>query len=282
MSFLSSIFGAVAGAAGACASVTDVGYKAGASAQSASVVVSASQWALVYRALMLWQRRTNSGIADMREALAKRRMVMAEEALAHAKLTWEKEIAFLNETMDAPAPTVIYNTVAAAGNAFEDSWGTTDLELDRVAAKFGTALGMCEDARTSRAMAIGKTDLMANAMRVAEARGLALGDRRYSRQYAVLAMGKGKMRDATSMGALSAAGTTVRDTVLGSINAGMSQWGFQDHRWYEGTGWTPKSAAVSQMWRGDNRQVDTAPQVQNTIVLPEGFNNRAYTEAQEN
>ena len=218
----------------------------------------------------------------MREALAKRRMVMAEEALAHAKLTWEKEIAFLNETMDAPAPTVIYNTVAAAGNAFEDSWGTTDLELDRVAAKFGTALGMCEDARTSRAMAIGKTDLMANAMRVAEARGLALGDRRYSRQYAVLAMGKGKMRDATSMGALSAAGTTVRDTVLGSINAGMSQWGFQDHRWYEGTGWTPKSAAVSQMWRGDNRQVDTAPQVQNTIVLPEGFNNRAYTEAQEN
>jgi hypothetical protein len=275
MSILSVLYAAT----GVCPSVSDVGYVAGSTSQSASVVVSATQWALVYVALMEWQRRTTGDIADMRRTLADRRMVMAEEALAHAKLTWEKEIAFVNETMDTSAPVTIYNTVVAAGNAFETSWETTDLELDRVAAKFAMPLGLCEDARVSRAMAIGKTDLMANAMRVAEARSLALGDRRYSRQYAVLAMGRGKMREATAMGTLAAAGSTVRNAVLGSINAGMSLWGFQDHRWYQGTGWTPKSAQVTNMWMGNNR-VDTAPPVQNTIVLPEGFSNRSYSEAQ--
>ena len=272
-----SIFSAITGV---CPSVSDVGYVAGSTSQSASVVVSATQWALVYAALMAWQRRTTGAIADTRQALADRRMIMAEEALAHAKLTWEKEIAFLNETMDAPAPTTIYNTVVAAGNAFETSWETTDLELDRVAAKFALPLGLCEDARVSRAMAIGKTDLMANAMRVAEARALALGDRRYSRQYAVLAMGRGKMREATAMGTLAANGQTVRNAVLGSINSGMSLWGFQDHRWYQGTGWTPKSAQVTNMWMGSRDRVDTAAPVQNTIVLPEGFSNRSYSEAQ--
>jgi hypothetical protein len=93
-------------------------------------------------------------------------------------------------------------------------------------------------------------------------------------------MGRGKMREATAMGTLAAAGSTVRNAVLGSINSGMSLWGFQDHRWYQGTGWTPKMAPVTNVWAGNSSRMDTASPVQNTIVLPEGFGSPSYTEAQ--
>jgi hypothetical protein len=250
---LGSIVGFLSGQ-GIC--VDDVGYVTGAAAQSAAVVAEAAQWAAIYSAMMLWQRRTNSKIADIRAELAARRVTLAEEALVHAQLTWDKERAFVNETMDTAKATPLYSPVYAVANAVEKVWESTDAEFDRLSNKVGLSVGQCEDNRTAWGMALAKADLMANTMRSAEARAIHLNDRRASRQLAVLGLGRGKLTTAMSMGALGQTGrTAVRDMLVNTINSGLSMWGYEDSRWRRPVGWERNSTPVAQMAPVEAREI---------------------------
>lgn len=263
---LGSIFGFLSGQ-GIC--VDDAGYVTGATLQSAAIVADATQWAATYTAMMLWQRHTNSKIADIRQALADRRVTMAEEALVHAKLTWDKEKAFVNETMGTAKATPIYSPVFAVANAVEKVWGETDLEFDRMSNKVGLAVGQCEDNRTAWGMALAKSDLMANTMRSAEARATLLNDRRFSRQLAALGLGRGKLTTAMSMGSLGQAGrTAVRDVLINTINSGLSMWGYEDSRWRKTDRWNDNATPITQLAPVETRVptfIDTAPSVTNII-----------------
>ena len=264
---LGSLFGLITGQ-GIC--VDDAGYVAGATTQAAATIDSATEWALATTAMMLWQRYANGAISDIRQKLADRRMAIAEDILAQAKLTWEKEKLFVDETMDAPLNTAFYGEVPVMASQTEKAWAESDAEMDRVSNKFGIPLTGCDDNRVAWGMAIAKSDIMAHTMRVAEARAVQLNDRRFSRQYAVLGLGKGVFRDAFYMGQLSGGREKVRETILGTINSGMALAGYQDTRVRSNSTWQVASNEnVRVVPAGSTAyQVEYAEGKNTTIVLP--------------
>lgn len=217
-------------AAGIC--VEEAGYIGGAVLQSAAIVHDATMWAAVQSSMMLWQRHTNSKISDIRRDLADRRMSMAESALAHARLAWDKEKAMVADTMATTTAIPQYTKVNFAADAIERSWLQTDAEFDRMSNKLGIFVTQNDDSRTSRGMAIALTDIMNNTMRAAEARALMLNDRRFSRQLAVLAVGHNKLMPAIKIGQLGeASANAVRNAFTSAFNMGMSTWGYEENRW---------------------------------------------------
>jgi hypothetical protein len=71
-------------------------------------------------------------------------------------------------------------------------------------------------------------------MRSEEARTEMLNARRYSRQVAAVALGRGTLQNAMSMGGLGNAGDAVRGSLIRTINSGMSLWGYSANRWRHG------------------------------------------------
>ena len=217
--------------------VDDAAYIGAATSQATAITDEALKWTLVNAALMLWKRYAAGQISDIRQSLADRRMKLAETALAHAQETWVAEKALVDEMMDTAEYTAQYNTVPAVAANVEAAWEKTDASIDEEAARVGLQVTQCDDNRTARAMAIGKTDLMAHTMRVAEARERQLNDRRYSRQYAALALGRGTLTNALSMGQLGAGREIVRNSLINTINSGMSIWGYTQNRWQSSGGY---------------------------------------------
>ena len=264
-----AIFGFLASLTGVC--VGDAGYMGAAVTQALATIDSAGRQAAVTEAMMRWQRSSNGAISDIRQKLADRRMVIAEEILTQAKITWEKEKLFVDETMDAPLNTAFYGEVPVMAAQTEKAWAETDAEMDRLSAKIGIPLTGCDDNRVAWGMALAKSDIMAHTMRVAESRTVALNDRRFSRQYAVLGLGKGVLRNAASMGQLSAGREAARNTVVGTINSGLSLMGYQDTRIRSNAGWTigpnensrvvPKGNSLYEINLGEGKTT--------TVVLPD-------------
>lgn len=214
--------------------IDDAAYIDQAEKQAKAIKDEAYTWAAVQVALLLAQRTANSSIADMQEDIANRRMVLAEEVLVHAKKTWAKEKEFVDELMAVPKYTPEYgnaNIMVAEVDRVED------LAIDGIDTKLGRmgiGVGACDDLRTRRLMANVRTDLVSHSMRAAEGRSVMLNDTRYSQQLAAVALGRNVLQQSRSMGALAGGSEVVRDSLIRTINSGMSLWGYSANRWRHG------------------------------------------------
>lgn len=219
--------------------INDTAYVAAATQHANSIYADAVAWTAIQIAIMIGKRLISSSINDMREELAKRRVVMAEEVLAHAKEFWPKEIVFLQRTMAEAKYSADYSAIDT-DKAFADS-AMNDMvtELDSVLENAGISSTQCMDNRTHRLLALGRTDITSHAMRAAEARALTLNDRRFSRQKAVLAMGRGVLQEAVTFGNLAGkARYAISDTLINTLNSAGSLWGYMQSRTRtESLGW---------------------------------------------
>lgn len=258
------IFGWLSAALGV--SVTNVGYTGGAIAQQASAVYEATKWAVIYAAVMKWQRNTNGQLTDIRAKLSDRRMRLAENVFEHAKKTWAAERAFVTDTLAAKANKPVYGTVFAVRDIVERTWAEADARLDYLAMKTGTPVTRCDDIRVSSGMATADVDLEANAMRAAEARALQLDDRRFDRQLTALGLGKGKLRNAMSMAQLSGGREMSRKFVESTINGGLGLWGYQDHRWESPRSWQERRVRTDLLDRYSWQTTSSQPQQQNITI----------------
>lgn len=228
--------------AGGC--VNDAAYVAQATAQAASMVTEATTQAAIQALLLTWQLKSQSDIADLRQGLANRRMQMAEAVLAHAAKGWVQEAQFLAATMAEAAPVTQYGLAAAVEDTVEEAWGGADASFDAINRRMGLGDATpCEDHRMGRGLAAVKTDLYSYMLRTAEARNIALGDRRHSRQTVAIGMGRGLLESAQRMGALGANQQTVRGAIIGTINSAVELWGYQDTRWQNASPWARTAPA---------------------------------------
>ena len=214
--------------------IQDPQYEAAAEQQATSIKREAYTWVAIQIALMLAQRDTNGAISDMQEELASRRMVLAEEMLAHAKLTWAKEKAFVDEMMTEQKAVTGYGVTQVMLNEMDRVEDIAVEAIDNRLARFGIEVGACDDARTRRGLATARADLVSHTMRSEEARTEMLNTRRYSRQLAAVGLGRGTLQNAMAMGNLGNAGDGVRGSLIRTINSGMSLWGYSANRWRHG------------------------------------------------
>jgi hypothetical protein len=242
------------------ACIEDGQYVGAASAQAASITNEAYVWAAIQLALMLAQRSVNTAISDMQQGLADRRMKLAEEVLAHAKKTWVKEKAFVDEMMAEAKNTATYGISQSMLNEMDRVETIAIDAIDDRLARFGIEVGACDDARTRRGLATARADLVSHSMRSEEARAEMLNARRYSRQLAAVALGRGTLQNAMSMGALSSAGDSVRGSLIRTINSGMSLWGYSANRWRHGGNYnTGENGAPRVVPKGYNLVETTSP-----------------------
>lgn len=214
--------------------IDDEAYKDAASKQASAILAEAAMVAAVQLALMAARRNANSAIADLQESVANRRMVLAEELLAHAKLAWDKEKALVQETMAVPKFTPQYGGAQIMLNETDRVENIAiNSTTDRLA-RMGIAANDCDEKRIRRGMATARTDLVSNSMRSAEARTLMLNERRYSRQLSVVALGRNVLQAAVGMGKLANLRDGVSDSLMRTINSGMSLWGYSANRWRHG------------------------------------------------
>lgn len=214
--------------------IEDGAYAAMAASQASAITTEAVTWGAIQVALLVAQLDSSSFIADNQAALSNRRLKMAQEALDHAKNSWTYEQAFVSETMAEAKYSPEYGSVQIILNEVDR---VEDLAVDAVDQrlnKFGITLGTCDDSRVKRGMATARTDLVSHSMRAAEARSIALNDRRYSRQLTAVGLGRGKLQNALSLGRLGSTGNAVRDSLINTINSGMQLWGYSANRWRHG------------------------------------------------
>jgi hypothetical protein len=82
---------------------------------------------------------------------------------------------------------------------------------------------------------------MSYAARQDEARTQILNDRRYARQYAILGLGKGQLRDLLSYQAIgNSIGTNASEMLISTVNSALTTYGFYSNkidvqRWGSGT-----------------------------------------------
>jgi hypothetical protein len=199
--------------------------------QALAITEEAVQWTVIQIALMAAQRAVRGSITDMQEKLADRRMVMAEKALAHAQATWPKEAAFLADVFAEGEHTADYTTVPAVGPEVDRTEGLGQDYLDNLLTRQGLAFSACDQYRGERATAQARTDLVGHAMRSAEARSIALNDRRYSRQLAALGLSRGRLANGLTFNNLTAGADAVRSSLYRTVNSGMELWGYTTNRW---------------------------------------------------
>lgn len=223
----------------ACAAgaIDNSAYIAAATAQADSITSEATVWAAIQVALLVWQRWTKGKLTDIQRDQANRRMVIAEEVLAHAQLTWPKEQALVSETMAEGVAQPAYSRagITVASVDAESNAAYAYYEADTT--NKGLPFTACDDNRMARGLAQVRSDMASHTMRSEEARAVVLGDRRFSRQLSVLGLGRGKLRDALTAGQLSGAGATVRNSIIDSINSGMALWGYTNNRWQQRGQW---------------------------------------------
>jgi hypothetical protein len=242
------------------ACIEDAQYVAAATAQAASITNEAYVWAAIQLALMVAQRTVNTAISDMQEELADRRMKLAEEILEHAKKTWVKEKAFVDEMMAEAKAVTGYGITQSMLNEMDRVEGIAIEGVGQRLARFGLEVGACDDARTRRGLATARADLVSHTMRSEEARTEMLNTRRYSRQVAAVALGRGTLQNAMSMGGLGNAGDAVRGSLIRTINSGMSLWGYSANRWRHGGNYhTGENGAPRVVPKGYSLMETTSP-----------------------
>ena len=225
--------------------INDAEYKAAAQKQADAIQNEALVWTAIQVAMLAARMFINKGTTDLRYQLANRRMKMAEEAVKHAMETWPYEKDLVNDTFNEAKHSPLYGSeIAMVDSSSRKATKSTNKLLTDSAIKLGGSVTHCMLHRSYAAFATIKTDTVAYIMRAAEARALALNDRRASRQLSVLALGRGRVQSALAMGQLGAYQTQIGDTLIGSINSAMQLWGYQDTRWKSSGNWATQLSDI--------------------------------------
>jgi hypothetical protein len=225
---------------GSC--VSDIGYVAAANAQASAIIFKASIDTAIQIGIALWERNSSLSIANMQDELADRQTILAEKIHAHAKLFWPREAALVNDIFGEGKVVTQYHGLATGWGQFSDieiaagraSW------VEQMNARC-TPVSKCEDARWQRNGQAVRADLMSYAARQDEARTQILNDRRYARQYGVLGLGKGQLRDLLSYQAIgNSIGTNASEMLISTVNSALTTYGFYSNkidvqRWGSGT-----------------------------------------------
>lgn len=214
--------------------IEDTAYTDMATKQATAIRAEAIAWVALQVALFVAQKTIGSYISGRQENLAKRRYQMALEAMDQAKISWPYEQAFVSATMAEAKPVNDYSYAQIMLNETDRVQSLALLASDKYLGRLGLQSGQCDDSRIARGMATIRTDLVSHSMRSAEARRIALSDRRYSRQVAAVALGKGKLQVSRALGSLADTGAAVASSIFRTINSGVSLWGYATNRWAHG------------------------------------------------
>lgn len=202
--------------------------------QAKAIRNEALAWVALQVAIFAAQQLLGNFISGRQRNLAERRYQMGREAMDHAKMTWPYERSFVSDTMAEPIPVTEYSQAQIMLNETQRVQDVALEASDRYLSRLGLSSTACNDSRMNRGMAVIRTDLVAHAMRTAEALTIALSDRRYSRQVAAVALGKGKLQAALGLGAMADSGSSIGTSLMKTINSGMTLWGYMANRWTHG------------------------------------------------
>lgn len=242
---------------GSC--VSDIGYSAAGAMQAKSIIVKATVDSAIQVAIALWERNSSQSIANMQNELADRQTKLAEKIHLHAKLFWPAEKAFIDDMFGEGKVSTQYTGLANGWAAFldvESAAGRANW-IDQANARC-TPVSPCEDARWQRNAQMARADVMSYAARQDEARTQILNDRRYARQYAALALGKGQLRDLLSYQAIgNSIGTNASEMLISTVNSALTTFGFYSNR------------IDVQRWGSGTREMLGAPTATAPFVMPE-------------
>jgi len=211
------------------ACVDNIAYIAYADSRAQAVINYATADVAIATALALWKRTSSSTLADLQSDLGERQYRLAERVRNHAKKFWPYETAFLNDAFGEPYATPQYSSLAL-------SWGGyVDNALTKGRTNFLTAMKQkcisvtdCEDNKWKRGQQLIKADIMSHADRHAEHRADTVNDRRFSRQYSALQLGRGYLGLVPSFQDLAGYSSLMpRGALFGTINRALQWWGSQ-------------------------------------------------------
>lgn len=260
--------------------IDDAAYIKEAEDQAASIRQEATTWTAIQSALFLAQRNVSSHIADKQAELAQRRYNMAKEALEHAKKTWPFEQAFVQDAMGEGVHQPVYAPAQIMVQEVDRVEALAAEETEKHLTRLGMTVGACDDARMKRGMAIVRTDLVANAMRSAEARAFMLNERRYSRQLGAVGMGKGKLQNAVALGRIGDMQDGARGSLIRTINSGMALWGYSANRWTHGANYATGEQGSPRVVPAGSSLMQGTDSLGNSVVWTQRNNANIETDAQ--
>lgn len=217
--------------AGDC--ISGAAYVEAATDQANAIRTQAMIEAALNIAIALWQRNSSKSIANMQESIAKRNIRLAREAFEHAKKFWDCQKSIVNwafgENKLQPDPFPRYSQYMNIGfREFFDGLEHWDEDVDRHCLPQNND---CEMTRWYCHEAAFVADLSSFAARQEEAQAQSLNDRRYSRQYSVLSLGKGFMNNVASFSQIhGVAGLSAGALLNGAINSGLQAVGYHLNR----------------------------------------------------
>lgn len=220
------------------ACISNAGYEAGAASQAGAIAAMAVLNAVVNAIIYEEQRRATNKITDMIEELANRKLALARYVHEHAKKFWpyEKDLvtdAFL-ETKHEPdyaALSTSWKQFASGGMDKMKAKYRRDVDHDCLP---NTACFQVRWMHESTRMAM---DSKSYGYRRAEARAEALNDRRFSKQYSALGLGRGILNTISTYQSLAGhLGIDNARTLAQTVNGGLQALGYVAQR-LVGDGW---------------------------------------------
>lgn len=227
--------------------VTDAAYITAATAQAAAIKTRGATDIAIQVGIALWQRNASQSISNMQTDLANQQVELAEAVQAHAIKFWPAEADLVNDVFSEAKITAPYAALGLAwGGILTDTMAAARLVWIDDARRNCYNPTRCDDARWQRNTMGAQVDLASFGYRQAEAREQISNDRRYSRQLAVLGLGRGQTNLLVSWQASSqAAGISASSILEGTINSAMTAYGYYTTRTERPMPW---GAAVRDSW----------------------------------
>lgn len=212
--------------------ITNDAYRQAAEEQASAIRNQAYADTAIFTALALWQRNSSSSITNMQMEIANRQLNIAEAVAAHAQSFWPYEINLLDDAFGETKAEPQHAGLSASWAAIIDDTlrrGRTDW----LAEMRGRCLSpsRCEAARWDRVAQNNRADIISHADRQAEVRAEALNDRRYARQLATLALGRGQLMNVASYQQIAGVnGAQAQATLVGLIDGARTSLGYALNR----------------------------------------------------
>jgi hypothetical protein len=240
--------------------ITTFDYISASTKQATALITQATIDAAIQVVLALWQRKASNSIAEMQKEIADQQVQLAEEVEAHAELFWPEEAELVADAFGESLRTPSYVPLMAEFSGLAQNslaTGRTDW-INRMRAACMDP-SRCEDARWQRNSTLITVDLSNYGARQEESRTQIVNDRRYARQYGVLQMGRGQLRDFLSYQAIGGASAASAGSLLiNSINSALQAFGYHQTR-NDTVGW---GSGIRETWTKTYMPQATMPQQQ--------------------
>lgn len=206
--------------------VDDAGYIAVAEKQASNIILMGSIDAAIIAAQALYSRLASQSINDKQIEIANAQVKIAEAIERHIESFWDKENNYLDTVFKEPYHDLTYNYPTQWSPIAESSIRDNMSGLQKTLQKHCKVPNQCEQNRYLSEGAKLGADVYSYAARQEEARQNANNDRRFSRQYHALGLGRGLMGQLSSYGGVaSQAGYASGQSYDFMINQGESLYG---------------------------------------------------------